>query len=92
MATNLIFLGRPIFCEESNRDPNPYHLRVLEKEENDRQAKSDITNTVTRNEAPDALPISFECASVSCGVWRYVVMDPWPSPKRTYSEWVSANE
>jgi hypothetical protein len=70
----LMFLGQPIYCEKSDRDPNPHLLRVLAKEEKERQQKSDVTTTVAHyhEKASDILPLSFECASVSCGVWRLV--------------------
>jgi len=68
-ATNLNFRGQTIYCERSNRDPNPYLLRTLEKEQKDRHAKSVVAASAV--ETPDVLPIEFECSSVSCGVWSY---------------------
>ncbi|TAQ89950.1 hypothetical protein B7494_g1737 [Chlorociboria aeruginascens] len=72
-ASNLMFYGRPIYCEKSNRDVNPYLVRHLAKEEQDRikeagQASSRLTNT---KDSP-ILPISFPSISFSCGTWTYV--------------------
>lgn len=76
----VMFLNQPIYCEKSDRDPNPHHLRVLAKEENDRndrQAKSSAKSTTAP--APDVLLIIFDCSSVSCGVWR-LAMRLHPQP------------
>ena len=69
---NLMFLNQPIYCEKSDREANPYLLRVLRKEENDRQNKAAelASSVVPHDKGPDMLPISFDFCTVSCGVWR----------------------
>lgn len=69
----------------SDRDPNPYHLRVLAKEENDRQMKSEAVTTLAPNEKPDLLPITFQCSSFSCGVWSYANSDLVFVPQQTWN-------
>lgn len=62
-----------IYFEKSDRKANPHHLRVLAKEEEDRLTK--LKDPIGAAQVSDVLPISFECASVSCGVWSYVKSD-----------------
>ncbi|PBP21236.1 RNA-binding, RBD [Diplocarpon rosae] len=66
-AVNLKFLGRSIYCQKSTNPSNPYLLRVLAKEEKDRQRKITTVATVQHH----VLPIFFDVTSVSCGVWNY---------------------
>ncbi|KAL2060352.1 hypothetical protein VTL71DRAFT_9747 [Oculimacula yallundae] len=85
-SVNLKFLGQPIYCQRSSNEANPYLLRVLAKEEKDRQTK---VTTLTRIDhyKPQLLPIFFNSVYVSCGVWNYVksnlLYEPqlsWESP------------
>jgi len=84
-AVNLKFLSQPIYCERSNRDANPYLIRVLQKEKADREAKN--TEIRLRNDIPakngNILPVNFNCLSLSCGIWSYnsVGSDVIYSPK-----------
>jgi hypothetical protein len=44
----LSFLGKPIYCEKSNRDPNPWLLRTLAKSLKDRKERAlASTKTIT---------------------------------------------
>jgi hypothetical protein len=69
-SINLKFLGQPIYCERSNRDANPYLLRVLAREEKERQSQALVH--VNHQARPKILPVEFQCSSVSCGAWAYV--------------------
>ncbi|CAL3973231.1 unnamed protein product [Diplocarpon coronariae] len=62
-AANLKFLGRSIYCQKSNNASNLYLLRVLAKEEKDRQTRITTVATVQHH----VLPITFNTASLS---WR----------------------
>src|SRR5215469_3932648 len=59
-SVNLKFLGQPIYCERSTRDPNPYLLRVLKKEDKDRQSQPIAPSTIDHGKA-EILPVEFEC-------------------------------
>ncbi|KAG0650821.1 RNA-dependent RNA polymerase 1 [Hyphodiscus hymeniophilus] len=81
-VVNLFFGNRPIYFQRSNREPDPFHLRVLRKEENERKTKPEATATLA--ETPSVLPLSFECSSVSCGVWSYANSDLVFAPQVTW--------
>jgi hypothetical protein len=83
-SVNLRFLGRPIYCEKGNRDPNPYLLRVLRKEEKDRQLQPMALSTTDHGKS-DILPVEFDCLMVSCGVWTYVGLDLVFAPQHTWT-------
>ncbi|TVY46699.1 putative RNA-dependent RNA polymerase [Lachnellula occidentalis] len=70
ISINLRFLGQYIYCERSNRDANPYLLRVLAKEKDERQSQALVYDI--HHARPRILPVAFQCSSVSCGVWAYV--------------------
>jgi hypothetical protein len=64
--------SQPIYCYKSNQEANPYLLRVLEKEEKDRQTRATTVSAVahdSRAHVTETLP--FNATSVSCGVWTY---------------------
>jgi len=67
-GANLVFLGQIIYCERSNRDANPYFLRVLAKEQLERRSLALVPSSHAK---PKILPISFQCSSLSCGAWAY---------------------
>lgn len=71
----LKFMNQPIYFERSIKAADPHHLKVLAKEEENREAaiKNKKTTTVPGEEyaAPKILPAAFEVTSVSCGVWDY---------------------
>lgn len=72
-AVKLFFLSQPIYCELSTRSPDPQLLRVLEKEEKDRQKKTaELAIIHPHDRASHFLPLSFECESISCGIQRSV--------------------
>lgn len=78
-AVNLVFLNQTIYCEKSNREANKYLLRVLEKEERDRQQVK-VTDVPATPHDPQPritkfVPITFHCSSASCGVWTYAKAD-----------------
>ncbi|KAF4629048.1 hypothetical protein G7Y89_g9100 [Cudoniella acicularis] len=68
-SRNLIFLGKPIYCEQSKWDANPYLLRVLRTE--DAQRKAAHASQLVKVDTSDIFPISLGCISLSCGVWAY---------------------
>ncbi|TVY82362.1 RNA-dependent RNA polymerase [Lachnellula suecica] len=81
-AINLKFLGQPIYCERSNRDANPYLLRVLAREAEERKSQA----LVPFNHAkPKIFPVTFQSTSVCCGAWAYVNSELVFSPQL---EWV----
>ena len=63
----LRFFGKPIYCEKSNRDANPVTIRVLKREETERQ----VARIGDQPKAPEILPVTFNTTSVSCGCWDY---------------------
>lgn len=66
-------LRNPVFCNISNKAPNPHVLRGLEKEKNDKRTRS---RTVHTTEAPrQASKKDFPLSSVSCGIWSYAGTD-----------------
>lgn len=65
-GVNLIFLGQILYCERSNRDANPYLLRVLAKEELERRSLAMVPYSHAK---PKILPVSFQSSSLSCGAW-----------------------
>ena len=83
-SVNLKFLDQPIYCEKSNRDPNPYLLRVLRKEEKDRQSQP-VAPSTTDHGNTDILPVEFDCLMVSCGVWTYDGSDLVFAPQHTWA-------
>ena len=70
-SINLRFFGQPIYCQKSKRDANPYLIRVLTKEDADRQIKSTYMATTDQPKSPQIFPVFFDCSSISCGVWGY---------------------
>lgn len=82
-SMNLKFLGQPIYCERSNRDANPYLLRVLAREEQER--KSQALVQYKQHAKPKILPIDFQCSSISCGVWAYDNSELVYSPQLDWS-------
>lgn len=72
-AVNLIFFNQSIYCERSNKDANPYLLRVLQSEKHERETRT--PEVKLRNDIPakkgDILPITFKCSSISSGIWNY---------------------
>ena len=72
-AVNLKFLNQPIYCEQSNREGDKLLIRMLEREEKQRQEIRSTAVTTTANDplmqAVKILPLSFECSFASCGVW-----------------------
>jgi hypothetical protein len=68
-GVNLMFLGKIIYCERSNRDANPFLLRVLAKEKHERISLASVPYSHTK---PKILPVSFQCSSLSCGAWAYM--------------------
>ncbi|TVY45069.1 RNA-dependent RNA polymerase [Lachnellula subtilissima] len=69
-SVNLRFLGQYIYCERSNRDANPHLLRVLAREQQERQSQALVQHN--HYAKPKVFPVTFQCSSVSCGVWAYV--------------------
>ena len=82
-SVNLRFLGQPIYCQKSTNDANPYLLRVLAKEEKDRQTKVTTLTTIDHYK-PQILPILFDCASISCGVWSYSRSNLYYEPQQSW--------
>lgn len=69
-------MNQPVYFERSHKAAQPQLLKVLAKEEKDRQAhlENQSTTLALRKEqsaAPKIFPASFEAYSVSCGVWDY---------------------
>ncbi|KAH6704064.1 rna-dependent rna polymeras-like protein [Leptodontidium sp. MPI-SDFR-AT-0119] len=83
-SVNLRFLGQPIYCQKSNNEANPYLLRVLAKEEKDRQTKI-TTLTTIGHYTPQILPVLFDCISVSCGVWSYAKSNLYFEPQLSWT-------
>ncbi|KAN0121734.1 RdRP domain containing protein [Hyaloscypha variabilis] len=71
-SINLRFLGQPVYFQKSKNDVNPYLVRVLDKEEKDRQMKITTIATIDHPKPPQILPVFFDCSSISCGTWNYV--------------------
>jgi hypothetical protein len=71
-CVNLRFLGQPVYFEKSKNDANPYLVRVLTKEEKDRQIKITNTATINHSKPSQIFPVFFDCSSISCGVWNYI--------------------
>ncbi|KAI9825931.1 MAG: hypothetical protein M1819_000450 [Sarea resinae] len=68
VPAKILILETPIYCGVSNKPSNPYVLRSLAKEKKDQQLKSK-----SGEEKKKATPTStFNCVSVSCGVWSFV--------------------
>jgi hypothetical protein len=84
-SINLRFLGQPIYCQKSKRDANPYLVRVLTKEEKDRQIKITTVATIDHLKPPQIFPVFFNCSSISCGVWNYVGAKLVFEPQLTWS-------
>ncbi|KAK0108656.1 hypothetical protein ONS95_003448 [Cadophora gregata] len=82
-SVNLRFLGQPIYCQKSNNEANPYLLRVLAKEEKDRQTRVTTMTTIDHYK-PQLLPIVFQCTSVSCGVWSYSRSNLYFEPQQSW--------
>jgi len=83
-SITLRFLGKPIYCEKSKRDVNPYLVRVLAKEERDRKTKN-TTLAVIDHSKTRIFPVFFECSSVACGVWNYVGANVVFEPQLTWT-------
>lgn len=62
-------LMTPIFCVISNKPPNQHILRSLEKEKNDKKAKSKTVDATETSKQPPKK--DFPSSSVSCGIWSY---------------------
>lgn len=80
----LRFLGQPIYCQKSRREVNSFLIRVLDKEEKDRQTAT--LATIEHSKVPQILPAIFNCSSISCGAWSYVKADLVFEPQLTW-EW-----
>lgn len=87
-AINLKFLNKPIYCEKSTREGDPFLLRVLEREE---KAKREIRSTAARTATNDPhakqdklLPLLFKCTFASCGVWTYTNSELVYAPQRRW--------
>jgi len=74
-------LGRPVNCSASNKQPDPFLLSSLRKEESDRYAaklrKPKITpgRLDTKSSIPANNRRTFDIKSLQCGQWTYVVAD-----------------
>ncbi|TVY55116.1 RNA-dependent RNA polymerase 2 [Lachnellula cervina] len=69
-SVNLKFLGKYIYCERSNREANPYLLRVLAREQQERQSQALVHDS--HHAGTKILPVTFQSSSISCGAWAYV--------------------
>jgi len=67
LYVQLTFFGKPIYCEKSNKDANPVLIRVLKKEESERQ----LARIGDQPKPPEILPVTFNTASIACGCWEY---------------------
>jgi RNA dependent RNA polymerase len=67
LYVQLRFFGKPIYCEKSNKDANPVTIRVLKREENERQ----VARIGDQPKPPEILPVTFTTTSLSCGCWEY---------------------
>lgn len=82
ISINLMYLNKPIYCEKSNKDANPFLIRVLAKEEKDRQAK--MSDMLSHIKSSPILPVVFDSTSVSCGIWAYDNLDLVFTPQATW--------
>lgn len=74
-AVNLKFLGKPIYCEKSTKEADPFLIRVLESEEKARREVASRAVATSANgpslRTVKILPLIFDCSFASCGVWTY---------------------
>jgi len=69
----MMFQNQPLYFTKAKEDANPHHLRVLAKEEKDRNKLAQLA--ISRYDNPrnaEILPVIFEVSSIDCGVWSYV--------------------
>ncbi|KAG9237482.1 rna-dependent rna polymeras-like protein [Amylocarpus encephaloides] len=76
------FHGLPIYFELSKQEANPYLLRVLRKEADERHTNAH--HAIPRYAAINALPISFKCDYMQCGVWATKGNEVVFSPQKTW--------
>jgi hypothetical protein len=82
LYVQLRFLGKSIYCEKSNRDANPVLLRVLRREEKERQLQDHERDGKPKQ--PEIFPVEFRTFSVSCGTWAYHFEDLVFAPQVTW--------
>jgi RNA dependent RNA polymerase len=71
IASKIQILSTPIFCVISNKEPNIYILKSLEKEEKDHKAKSKNVHETPKS----TVKKEFRTSKVACGIWSYVRSD-----------------
>ncbi|KAE9382198.1 RdRP-domain-containing protein [Stipitochalara longipes BDJ] len=82
---DLRFLGQPIYFQKGKNDANPYLVRVLTKEERDRQIRITTVANIDHSKSPQTLPVFFDCSSISCGIWNYIGTNLVFEPQLTWS-------
>lgn len=72
-SPKLYFMGGPIYLHPSNRSPDKFLLKVLQKEQKER--KGEITNVEERSETKhnyNSSPVTIPCLALSCGIWESI--------------------
>ncbi|RFU28903.1 hypothetical protein B7463_g7411, partial [Scytalidium lignicola] len=69
----LMFMGVPIYPNKSNRSPDKYLVKVLQKEHKDRaEHVTKVEAGVYKSHEPNSRHVVFSCSGISCGVWKSI--------------------
>lgn len=89
VAQKLHHFGRQVQCRLSNTGPDPFYIRTLAKEENDRRAatsrQSLVVPGITRASRPEPTRRALEISQIECGKWDYLSENLTFSSE--FSEW-----
>ncbi|KAK8108246.1 RNA-dependent RNA polymerase [Apiospora kogelbergensis] len=69
----LYLFGGRIFCHRGRQEPDPFHLKALQKASNDLQKKKKSKKAADQDEQPKSMKLAFDLQSVglSCGYYTF---------------------